>query len=269
LKHKLLLLASLAVVFVTIVSPVMAADAPVLGRIVANGELRVGMSGNQPPFTVTSKTGEMIGFEVDLARLLADAMGVKLTLVKTPFPKLLDALEKGDVDMVMSGMTMTPERNLKAAFVGPYMVSGKSILTTSKVLASVSNADEVDQSNLKLAALKASTSERFAKKIFSKAHLVTTEDYDAAVAMVLEGKVDALIADYPVCALTQLRYPEKGLATLTKPLTIEPIGVALPPGDSLLLNMVENYLGALEGVGLLEMLEEKWFEDGSWLIQVP
>jgi hypothetical protein len=57
--------------------------------------------------------------------------------------------------------------------------------------------------------------------------------------------------------------------TLAKPLTIEPIGVALAPGDSLLLNMVENYLGALEAVGLLDALEAKWFEDGAWLLQVP
>jgi hypothetical protein len=45
--------------------------------------------------------------------------------------------------------------------------------------------------------------------------------------------------------------------------------MALPAGDSLMLNMLENYLGALEAVGVLEALEKKWFEDGSWLIQVP
>jgi polar amino acid transport system substrate-binding protein len=78
-----------------------------------------------------------------------------------------------------------------------------------------------------------------------------------------------MVADFPICALTMLRYPDAGLATLSKPLTIEPIGIALPPGDSLLVNMVTNYLGALEGTGLLELLEKKWFEDGSWLLQVP
>jgi len=66
-----------------------------------------------------------------------------------------------------------------------------------------------------------------------------------------------------------MRYTGAGLATLVKPLTIEPIGIALPAGDSLLLNMVENYLGALEAIGLLEELEKSWFEDGSWLIQLP
>jgi ABC-type amino acid transport substrate-binding protein len=61
----------------------------------------------------------------------------------------------------------------------------------------------------------------------------------------------------------------EGLVSLRSPLTLEPIGMALAPGDSLLLNMVENYLGALEAAGLLKELKAKWFEDGSWLIQLP
>ncbi len=55
----------------------------------------------------------------------------------------------------------------------------------------------------------------------------------------------------------------------SEPMTIEPIGIALAPGDALLVNMVTNYLGALEGIGLLDALEKKWFEDGGWLIQLP
>ena len=52
-------------------------------------------------------------------------------------------------------------------------------------------------------------------------------------------------------------------------MTIEPIGIALAPGDSLLVNMVTNYLSALDGIGLLDALEKKWFQNGSWLIQLP
>jgi polar amino acid transport system substrate-binding protein len=244
-------------------------DASALARIVDKGELRVGTSGGQPPFSVTSKSGDLIGYEVDLARLLASAMGVELKLVKRPFGQLLPALEAGEVDMVMSGMTMTLERNLKAAFVGPYMVSGKSILTTSSVLAAIDEAQDINQSDLTLTALKGSTSQKFVEKLIPKAKLVTTDDYDEAIKMVMAGDADALVADYPICALTMMRYPDAGFATLSKPLTIEPIGIALPPGDSQLLNVVENYFFALEATGILEMLEKKWFEDGSWLIQVP
>jgi polar amino acid transport system substrate-binding protein len=258
-------------VMVAIGGPAITAaqDAPVLSRIVKNGELRVGMSGNQPPFTVKSKTGELIGFEVDVAKMLAGAMNVELKLVEIEFSKLLPALKAGEVDVVMSGMTMTPERNLQVAFVGPYIVSGKSILTTSKTLAAIEAAQEINQANLTLTALRGSTSQKFVEKLMPKAKLVTVPDYDKAVQAVLDGRADAMVADFPICALSQMRHPDAGLATLTQPLTIEPIGMALPAGDSLMLNMLENYLGALEAVGVLEALEKKWFEDGSWLIQVP
>lgn len=244
-------------------------NAPVLSRIVKSGEFRVGMSGSQPPFNVTSKDGKLIGYEVDLANLLASAMGVELKIVQKPFGKLMEALETGELDAIMSAMTMTPERNLKVAFVGPYYVSGKSVLTKSATLAAIDEAEDIDDSSVSLVALANSTSERFVRNLLPKAKLTTVDDYDAAVKMVLEDEVGAMIADYEICALSVLRHPDSGLTNLPVPLTIEPIGIALPPGDSLLLNMVENYLGALEGTGLLMGLEEKWFDDGSWLLQVP
>jgi ABC-type amino acid transport substrate-binding protein len=243
--------------------------APVLSRIIDSGTFRVGMSGTQPPFSMVDKDGQLFGHEVELAKILAKAMGVEVEFVKKPFGELLTALEKGEVDAVMSGMTMTPERNTRAAFVGPYVVSGKSILTKSSTIAALQDAEEIDRSTIKITALKGSTSEKFVKKILEKTTYMGVDDYDTAVQMVLDGKADALVADFPICALSIMRHPDAGLATLNEPMTIEPIGIALPPGDSLLLNMVTNYLGALEGIGLLEALEQKWFEDGSWLVRLP
>jgi polar amino acid transport system substrate-binding protein len=248
---------------------VAADNAPVLSRIVESGTFKVGMSGTQPPFSVVSKSGALIGYEVDLATILADAMGVEVEFVQKPFGELLPALQKGEIDAIMSGMTMTPKRNLKAAFVGPYIVSGKSILTKSATLAALEEAEDIDRSTITIAALKGSTSERFVQKVLEKTTYVAVDDYDAGVQMVIAGKADAMVADFPICALSQMRFPEAGLVSLAEPMTIEPIGIALAPGDSLLVNMVTNYLGALEGIGLLDALEKKWFEDGGWLIQLP
>jgi ABC-type amino acid transport substrate-binding protein len=270
MKRSLILLAIALVALVGAPADAIAADnAPVLSRIVDSGTFKVGMSGTQPPFSVVSKTGSLIGYEVDLANLLADAMGVNAEFVQKPFGELLPALEKGEIDAIMSGMTMTPKRNLKAAFVGPYIVSGKSILTTQAALATLRDAEEIDRSTIKITALKGSTSEKFVQKVLEKTTYIGVDDYDAGVQMVIEGKADALVADFPICALSQMRFPDAGLATLTEPMTIEPIGIALAPGDALFINMVENYLGALEGIGLLDALEKKWFEDGGWLIQLP
>ncbi len=120
-----------------------------------------------------------------------------------------------------------------------------------------------------ITALAGSTSQEFAELVFDKAKVQTTSNYDEAVKLVMEGKADAMVADIEICQITVLRYPNAGLTTLADPWTIEPIGIALPPGDPLLVNLVENYLSAIEMVGLLEELHAQWYTDGSWLIQVP
>jgi ABC-type amino acid transport substrate-binding protein len=244
-------------------------DSPVLARIVSGGTLRVGMSGNQPPLNFKGKDGTMMGLEVDLATTLAVLMEVKLEIVQKPFGELLGALQKGEVDLVMSGMTITAERNLKVAFVGPYYLSGKSILTRSTALAQADEAGDLDQADLKLVALEGSTSQRFVEELIPKASLVTTKDYDDAVKLLLEDEVQALVADHEIVALTAMLHPKENLVTLARPLTIEAIGIAVPPGDGLLMNFLENTLGALEASELLGALRSRWLQQGDWVQQLP
>jgi ABC-type amino acid transport substrate-binding protein len=78
---------------------------------------------------------KVIGMDVDVATMIAEVMGVKLNLQRIDFRGLLPALESGSIDMIVSNMTMTPDRNLKAAFVGPYFTSGKALLTKRSSIA--------------------------------------------------------------------------------------------------------------------------------------
>jgi polar amino acid transport system substrate-binding protein len=216
-----------------------------------------------------SRTGQLIGLEVDLANVLAAAMKVKLEPVVKPFGQLLPALKAGEVDIVMSGMTITADRTADVSFVGPYMVSGKSILTKSKTLAAADETGDINRANLKIAALQNSTSQSFVERNLPQVTLMVAEDYDSAVEMVVDGRVDALVADMPVCVLSLLRYPGEDLVTLNQPLTIEPIGMAIPAEDPQFLNLMENYFRALEGIGLTNELRRKWLEDGSWIAALP
>jgi polar amino acid transport system substrate-binding protein len=244
-------------------------NSPILKRIESTKTLRVGMTGSQPPFNVKNRDGDLIGFDVDLARLLARAMRVELEIVEMPFANLLSALEDKEVDIVMSGVTATLERNIRVPFVGPYYISGKSLLTKSDVLSTIQSAQEMNNERLSIAALRGSTSEQFVEAVLDKPALTTTATHDEAIQLLLDGKVDAVVADGPICALAKLRYPDQGLVMLNNPLTIEPIGVAVAPGDPLLVNLVQNYMTALEGTGALGKLQKKWFQSGAWLIQLP
>jgi polar amino acid transport system substrate-binding protein len=261
----------LAILFFASSTPIGSAteEWPVLQRIVKSGKIRVGMSGDQAPFNAINRMGEFIGFEVDLAKMMGQAMGVEVEIVKKPFPELLSALKASEIDIVMSGITINAERSLDAVFVGPYMMSGKSILTNSRALAAASTAEEIDQANFTIAALRNSTSEAYVRKNLPKAKLVTTEEYDAAIQMVIKDEVDALVADMPACVLAVLRYPDQGLETLSAPLTVEPIGIAVPASELPLQSLLENYLDAFEDSGLLELLRVQWLENGEWVAQLP
>lgn len=249
-----------------IAGPALAGSA--MDRILQKKELVVGITGTQPPLNATTKNGKVIGLDADIARGLSSSMGVKLTISKMPFAELLPALEKGTIDMIISSMTMTLERNLKVAFVGPYYVSGKGILTKAENIAVLQQTDGLNKPEFKVAALKDSTSLDFAEKASPEAQIVPTQSYDEAIDMLLGDKIDALIADYPYCAFTAFRYSDKGLVAGQAKLTFEPLGIAVRE-DTLLVNWLENFMMMLEGSGQLKALHNRWFKDGSWIKELP
>ena len=245
------------------------AQSPVLDRIIKNRELRVATSGTQAPFNFVSKDGRLLGLEVDLIRLLADAMNVNLSLRSMPFPELLPALKDGKVDMVLSGLSITPRRARDFAFVGPYVLSGKSVLTDSNTLINMKTPRDLDKPSITLVALAGSTSQEYVERVAPQAKLVTTQNYDEAVKMILAGDATAMIADMPVCVLTVLKNPHADLATPSQPFNIEPVGIAIPANDARFKNLLETYIDALEGTGALEQLRKTWLEDSEWVFLLP
>ncbi|MDZ7695862.1 MAG: transporter substrate-binding domain-containing protein [Deltaproteobacteria bacterium] len=245
-------------------SPVSALD-----RIAARDLLVVGTAASMPPLNMTTKEGDVIGLEMDLAQRMSEEMGVKVEFKTMPFAELLSTLEAGGVDMVLSDVTITGKRNMKVAFVGPYFISGKTFLTTEKWAASAKEPEEVNSPSTRLTALRASTSQEFVEESFPKATLMLADDYDGAVKMVLDGKADAMIADYPICLLSVIRYPKHNLFSVVPPYTYEPIGIAIQKGDPLLVNWLENFLNTLSSSGELKQLRDKWFENSSWIKRLP
>lgn len=245
------------------------AASPTLERIVSRGELIVGTAASMPPFNMTTKDGSIIGIEPDIATFIAGGMGVKLTLKPMAFHELLPALEAGKVDLVMSNMTITGKRNLKVAFVGPYFISGKSILTKDIAYASIANSSDLNKPEVSLAALKGSTSQQVVETMLPKAKLVTTNTYDEAVKLVIDRKVNALVADYPICLISTFRYPEEELSTMIKPFTFEPIGIAAPANDPLLVNWLNNFLISFKGSGELKRITDHWLDNDDWVKRLP
>ena len=119
----------------------------------------------------------------DLAEALAATLGVKLVVVNKRFAELLPALESGDLDAVMAGMTMTQARNMDVAFAGPYFISGKALLTRSAIVAGFDAPNELDSPTFTLSVLAGTTSQTFASNAMPRAKIIPTETYEDAVAI--------------------------------------------------------------------------------------
>ena len=237
----------------------LAMAASTLDKIQQRGELILGTSGNMPSMTQVDESGKVTGFDIDMARFMAQSMDVSLVTRVMPFNKLLSALEEGKVDVVISNVTITQKRNLNVAFVGPYLTSGKCFVTKDSSLAQPDQSPTLDITDTRLVVLEGSTSEDIVRQLYPQATVVTVENFSAGADMVKRDEASGMLTDYPICTATLRDNPDAGFVSLFSLLTYEPIGIALPSGDAQFINWTQNFLRRLEGTGTLEGLSKAWF----------
>ena len=240
-----------------------------LHRILESGQLRVGMTGTQPPLNMKNRKGDLIGLDVELARELANAMELELILVETPFAELLSDLEASKIDLAISSMTITPARNARVAFAGPYLISGSSLLTRAELVGDLTDLSQLNSAERTWGALEGSTGEALIVDAFPLAKFASIEDQETGVAQISRGEIDGLIADLPSVSFQVARNPDLGLAMMPAPFTTEPLGIALPPNSPLFANLVQNYLNTLEYTGRLIQMKARWLNAGDWMSEMP
>ncbi|MCP5050834.1 MAG: transporter substrate-binding domain-containing protein, partial [bacterium] len=168
-------------------------------QIMKRGELRVGFESGYVPFEMTNKKGEFIGFDMDFGRRLAKAMGVKFVPVNTAWDGIIPALMTGKFDIIMGGMTITQERNLKVNFAEPYIVVGQTILLNKKLKDEVLSYKDLNNPKFIVTSRMGTTGEQAIKKYIPKATYKGFESEAEAGLEVINGKADALVYDLPYC----------------------------------------------------------------------
>jgi len=245
-----------------------AAAGPTIDGILKKKELVVGTSATYPPLSFKTKDGRVQGLEYDLAQAMASAMGVKLRVEVIPFDELIPALEKKRIDMILSCMTITPDRNLRIAYVGPYFVSGQALLTTKDIALNINGPADVNNPDFSIALPRGTTTERIAQKLLPKAKLVIVKSNDEALDLLKAKSVKALMSDYPYVVVEAFRYKDKGFVG-NQPFSVEPIGVGVRQDDPLLINWLGNFLSLLKNDGILNLLTQRWVQDSSWVADLP
>lgn len=239
-----------------------------LEKVLENNRLRVGFS-TFVPWAMKNKQGEFVGFEIDVARKLASDMGVEVQFVPTKWSGIIPALLTGKFDIIIGGMGITPERNLKVNFTRPYEYSGMSILAHSERAGRRTTVDEFNKPGNVVVARIGTTAAMVAKKMLPNAEIRLFDDEGQALQEVLNGQADALVASQPFPEFQVLKYPDKIYLPLSgATFTREPIGFAIRKGDADFLNYLDNWIRVKNADGWLMERYRYWFTTDDWKAEI-
>ncbi len=234
-----------------------------LEKVLRRGVLRVGMS-TFVPWAMKDKDGTLIGFEIDVATRLAEDMGVKAEFVPTKWSGIIPALLTGKFDVIIGGMGIRPDRNLKVNFTIPYDYSGMSMVAHKRRAAGFATLQDFNREDVVLAGRLGSTGAEAIKTYMPKATARLFDDESQAVQELLTGRVHAFVTSKPKPAFLAYQHPAKLFMPLAEPFTREPIGFALQKGDIDTLNYFNNWIRVVEAEGWLQQRRAYWFGGRAW-----
>ncbi len=238
-----------------------------INSIIQRGELRVGFDAGYMPFEMTDKNGQYIGFDIDIAKEMAKAMGVKFVPVNTDFDGLIPAMMTDKFDVIISGMTITQDRNLKIGFSDPYIVVGQTMLVHSKHEGKITSYEQLNSPEYTIIARQGTTSEFVARRVFTKAEIKTFEKEADGALEVVNDRGDAWIYDMPFNVVFYAEQGKDKVFHLDEPFTYEPLGIGIRQGDPDFLNFINNFLIQIKNDGRYERIYDKWIKSTEWFTQ--
>jgi len=240
----------------------LAGDA--INEILKRGTLVVGMEAGYMPFEVRSKTGDIIGFDVDMTKEMAKKMGVKIEFVNTNWDGIIPSLITKKFDMIASGMTVTQERNLKINFANPYISIGQTVLLRKGLAGKITSYAQLNNPKYKIASKLGTTGEQAVKRMIPRATYISYETEQEGAMEVISGKVDAFVYDLPFNAIMASDKGKGTLIHLDQPFTFEPLGWAVRKGDHDFINWLNNFLFQIKNDGTYDRIYAKWFKSVEW-----
>ena len=239
-----------------------------LQDVLNTGTLRVGVT-LFPPWAARGADGELIGFEVDVARQLAADMGVKAQLLTYDVERLVPALEAGEIDVIAAGLTITPERALHVNFSAPYAESGIALATHLERTVSVNDISDLDDAAFTIAAVEGSVAVPLARRLWPRAKLEVFPSAAAASEALIAGKVHGYLEDEPVPTFLSLENPNLIDVPLARPLLASRAGFAVNKGDPDFLAFLNAWITAREADTWLATTSNYWFKSLRWQELLP
>lgn len=227
-----------------------------LEKVRGKGVMVAGVKDSTPPFGfVDRQTGEIVGYDVDFARAIADKLGVRLELKPVTSANRIPELIEGNVDIVAATMSKNPDREKIIDFSDTYFKTGQ------KFLVKVGTANSLkDLENKTIATAKGSTSELTLRKALPRAKVELFDSYLAAAKALRSGAVDAVSTDEGILFGILAMADKKGEYEITAyRISDEEYGLGVRQGDGKFLDFVNATLREMEKSGEARKIYDKWY----------
>lgn len=232
-------------------------EADLYDEIMQRGKIRVGINTDSKPFGYLDKNGNPIGYDIDLAKYIAQALvhnSNNLELVSVTHSNRLIKAATKDVDIVISTITITPSREEIVSFSKPYDVAGQAILVKSNSrISSIS-----DLSNQTVGVIFGTTAEKNMPKLVPNAKLRGFKSYTNAYKALKTGKIDAITSDDTI--LNGFAIDDPSVKLLPKRYSREPYGIAFKKGKTTekLKENLDYAIDDLAQKNVIHRLRKKW-----------
>jgi len=228
-----------------------------LDRVRKSGELRVGTDATYPPFE-SAEGGEFSGFDIDLGKAIARELGVKARFINASFDGIFPALQNGIFDVVMSSVTITPERSASMLFSDPYYDSGQ-LIAVNQDRQGIATPDDLKGKTI---GVQINTTAQFE---LEKKDGVTVNKYntiDLALLDLRNHRIDAVVGDAPVLKY-MIFQSFRELKTVGRRFTDEKFGIALAQNSEDLQQEINKALKKIRETGEYDRIHEKWFGEAA------
>ncbi|MFC0338254.1 cyclohexadienyl dehydratase [Kushneria avicenniae] len=262
----LLWITSLTLMLAICLSPhAEAADTPepsALDQIIERGTLRVGTTGDYKPFSYRTGDDRFIGLDPDMAADLAETLGVKLELVPTSWPSLMQDFQNHRFDIAMSGISVNLDRQKNAWFSTPYQRDGKTPIARCDDQSRYQTLEQIDQPGVRVIVNPGGTNERFAREHLHQATIVDYDDNVTIFDQIVQGKADLMMTDAIETRLQANLHPELCAIHPDQPFNFSEKAVLLPKDMDLKL-FVDQWLRQLRESGTFDEQLKHWL-DHDW-----
>ena len=223
----------------------------------AAGVLRVGVSADYPPL-VFERDGQIVGIEADNALAVGEIIGRKVSLSNMSFDKLVPALLAGEIDVIMSGLSVTAKRSEQLIFTDSYMVVGQMAILHRDKIANFAQPWAVYRPGVRVGVEPGTTGAAYAERELKDAQVKFYQDSSAAFAALRGDQIDLYIHDAPTSWQLATTRENADLISLYSPMTEEMLAWAVRPGEDVLAGEPNRALAVMKANGTLQYILNRW-----------